>query len=171
MLPDAVNNPQALTILALLITLLLQYQRTLSWTEYQTIHSLKRAVLPTIDRMTTLFVVSRKEGRDDPEFIATVEKPAREVFHDLSTDGFSPHVINAIKQRPHPEHEGPQYTIAHLVKLHRDKTQTEVYLFAMGDNTDIYAHVERAVTDPKGHLLNTDQRDGDVKNVLPKWVA
>jgi len=171
MLPEQLNNPQALTILTLVIALVLQYQRSLSWTEYQTIHALKRAILPTIDKVTKLFVVSRKGGRDDAEFIATVNKSVRETYMELDTDGFDPHLINSLKQRPHPEFDGPQYNSAALVKVHRDGTQTEIYLFDMGGETDVYAHVERAVTDPKGHLLDTNQRDGDVKNVLPKWVS
>ncbi len=171
MLPEQLNNPQALTILTLVIALLLQYQRSLSWTEYQTIHALKRAILPTIDRLTKLFVVSRKHGRDDAEYVSTVKKSVRETYMELDTDGFDPHLINSLKQRPHPEFDGPQYNSAALVKVHRDGTQTEIYLFDMGGETDVYAHVERAVTDPKGHLLNTNQRDGDVKNVLPKWVS
>ncbi len=171
MLPEQLNNPQALTILTLVIALLLQYQRSLSWTEYQTIHALKRGILPTIDRLTKLFVVSRKRGRDDAEYVSTVNKSVRETYMELDTDGFDPHLINSLKQRPHPEFDGPQYNSAALVKVHRDGTQTEIYLFDMAGETDVYAHVERAVTDPKGHLLNTNQRDGDVKNVLPKWVS
>jgi len=171
MLPEQLNNPQALTILTLVIALVLQYQRSLSWTEYQTLHALKRAILPTIDKVTKLFVVSRKGGRDDAEYVSTVNKSVRETYVELDTDGFDPHLINSLKQRPHPDFDGPQYNSAALVKVHRDGTQTEIYLFDMGGETDVYAHVERAVTDPKGHLLDTNQRDGDVKNVLPKWVS
>lgn len=171
MLPESLADPRVMAALSVLLAIALNYQRSLSWTEYRTIHSLKRGVLPLVDKYSTLFVVSRKGGRDDAEYINTVNKPVREAFAELDCDGFSPHVINSLKQRPHPEYDGPQYSDAHLVKVHQDNTQTEIYLFGMGDKTDVYAHVERSITDPKGHLLNTNQRDGDVKNTLPKWVT
>jgi len=165
------DNPELLGVLSLLIALAVNYQRNLSWTEYRTIHSLKRGVLPLIDKHTGIFVVSRKGGRDDGEYVGTVDKPLRATFKGLVNDGFSPHIINSIKQRPHPDDGQVQYSGAHLIKFHDDGYQSEVYLFSMGGQTDLYMHVERSVTDPKGHLMDTNQQDGDVRDVLPKWVS
>jgi len=164
------EEPILLGVLTVLIMLALNYQRNLSWPEYKTIHSLKRGVLPLIDKYTGVFVVSRKGGREDGEYVATVDKSLRATFKQLANDGFSPHVINSIKQRPHPDDGQAQYSGAHLIKIHSDGTQTEIYLFNMGGKCDLYAHNETAVTDPKGHLVDTNQKDGDTKDVLPRWV-
>jgi hypothetical protein len=50
------------------------------------------------------------------------------------------------------------------VCYHDDGTQTEVYLFPSpsGNVTDVYAHVEGAITDPEAHLTE-DQRHGDAR--------
>lgn len=169
-LQPLLDDPKLLVILTTLIALAVNYQRSLSWTEYQTIHSLKRGILPLIDKYSGVFVVSRKEGRGGEEYVATVEKPLRATFKELVNDGFSPHVINSIKQRPHPDDGQAQYSDAHLVKIHSDGYQSEVYLFSMGGKTDLYCHVERSVTDPQGHLMDSDQQDGDVRDILPQWV-
>ena len=171
MLPEALQTTEFYSILTVLVALVIQYQRTISWSEYRTIHALKRGVLPLIDHYTTFFVVSRKGGREDGEYVATVDKTVRATFKALNNDGFSPHLINSIKQRPHPADGKPQYSDAHLVKFHNDGYQSEIYLFGMGGETDVYAHVETDVKDPEGHLFETDQQDGDVRNVLPKWVT
>jgi len=138
MLPEVLNDPYILTALAAVITLLVYWQRTLSWSEYRTIHSLKRAVLPFVDAHTSLFVVSRKGFRNDGEYVTTVNKPLRETFVKLSNDGFSPHLINSIKLREHPDH-GDQYSAAHLVKFHDDKYQSEIYLL-MKARKQIFTH-------------------------------
>ena len=171
MIEPIFNNPELTAILAAVILFVLRYQRGVGWTEYRTIHSLKRGLLPLIDKHTMIFAVSRKGGRDDGEYISTVDKPLRATFTALRKDGFSPHLINSIKQRPHPNYDGPQYSAAHLVKTHSDGYQSEIYLFDMGGQTDVYAHVERSVTDPQAHLNDTDQQDGDVRNVLPEWIT
>ena len=164
------TDPWVLALLGTILFVFVQYQRTLTWTEYRTLHALKRGLFPLIDKRTGLFVVSRKGGRDDPEFITTVDMPVGEVFSKLNAGEFDAHLLNSVKKRQHPTRAGFQYSKAHLFKFHEDETQTEIYLFDVDGKTDIYAHVETWVLSPKDHLVNTNQQDGDTKNVLPEWI-
>jgi len=172
MLPDL--PPAAWAVIGIVVAALVAYQRSLGWQEYQTIHRAKRRLLPFVDRLGPWFVVSDKGGRDDAEYVATVSMPARAVYEQLRRDGFSPHLVNSIKRRPHPETGDPQYTAAHLVQFHPDQrrdTQTEVYLFAnAGPSTDVYAHHETSVREGEDHLTDTRQVDGDPEGTLPSWV-
>jgi len=170
MLPD--TSPAVWAVIGIVVAALVSYQRSLGWREYQVIHEAKRLTLPLVDAHTSLFVVSDKGGRDDAEYVATVTMPVRATFKQLRRDGFSPHVVNSIKRRPVPGVVGlSEYSDAHLVMIHADGTQTEVYLFAAGrDTTDVYAHHETAVTEGADHLTDTRQVDGDPTGVLPSWV-
>jgi len=165
------TDPWVLALLGVVLFALVQYQQTLTWTEYRTVHALKRGLFPLIDKRTGLFVISRKGGRDDPEFVTTLDMPVQEVFNRLNKDEFDAHLLNSLKKRKHPTKAGFQYSAAHLFKFHEDETQTEIYLFDVNGKTDIYAHVETWVLSPMDHLVNTNQQDGDEKDVLPKWVS
>lgn len=159
-LPDVFNDPRAYLVLVAAVVAVLYYQRTLSWREYKRLHGLKRRVLPLVDRHTSLFVVSRKGGRDDAEFLTTHRASVRETFRELVAAGGSPHLINSIKVRP-----GDDYSAAHVVWTHDDGTQTEAYLFATSSGTDVYAHHEPGVATPTEHFNGT-QTDGDPRGVV-----
>jgi hypothetical protein len=166
-LPAVFDDPTLYAVLVLVITAVVLYQRTLSWPEYRRLHGIKRRVLPIVDRYTSLFVVSRKGGHDDAEYIDSVLGNARVVFNDLVEAGGSPHLINSLKVRANPETGERQYSDAHIVWTHDDDgTQTEAYLFQLNETyVDVYAHHEAGVRDAKAHLEG-EQRDGDPRGVV-----
>jgi len=148
----------ALVILIVAITL---YQRTLGWSMYRRIHRLKIRFLPLIDRLTPFFVVSNKQlPSDDAEYVTTVDMSVRETFETLVAAGGSPHLLNSIKRLP----DG-SYSVAHVLWIHDDNSQSEAYLFDRDDGTAVYVHHETSVLDPEGHLSGP-QRDGDVRGVV-----
>ncbi len=164
-LPEVFSDPRYYSVLLLAIVLLVQYQRTLSWTEYKQIHKLKVRYFPLIGQFTSLFLISHKGGRDDAEYIETVDKSVKEVFTQLNKNGGSPHILCSIKKRPNPDGEGTQYSAAHILWL-KGNNQNEAYLFENDDgSTDVYAHRETAVTDPVGHMSDK-QVDGDPENII-----
>jgi len=165
MLPEIFNDPRYYAVLVVVIVALIQYQRTLSWAEYKRIHRFKLKVLPVIDRHTNLFVVSRKGGVHDPEFVGETSKSIEESFKHLVESGGSPHLINSLKLRA--VDGGKQFSPAQVVFSHSDGSQTEVYLFPCDDGTHAYAHVEPGPQTPKEHLEGW-QKDGDVRGVIPE---
>jgi hypothetical protein len=163
-LPAVFDAPEPYAALVIVIVAIVMWQRTLSWREYRRLHALKRRVLPLVDRHTGLFVVSRKGGRDDDEWLCSPLEGVPDIYRQLVDAGFSPHLVNALKVRTIGGEN--QYSAAHLVYFHDDGMQTEVYLFAAPDGgTDVYAHVESGVHTPKDHLEG-DQKDGDKRNVV-----
>jgi hypothetical protein len=164
-LPAVFDDPVLYAVLVLAIFAVVQYQRTLSWTEYRYLHGLKRRILPVVDRYTSLFVVSRKGGDDDAEYLCSVDGDVSRTFKRLVDGGGSPHLINALKVRPVAG--GNQYSAAHVVFFHDDGQQTEAYLFhgKHAAETDVYVHVEPGVVDAKDHLEGK-QRDGDPRGVV-----
>lgn len=166
-LPAVFDDPRTYAVLVLVVAAVVQYQRTLSWREYRRIHALKVRILPLVDRLTTLFVVSQKGGRESPEFIASMEGDVATVFRDLVTAGGAPHLVNALKVRARPETGQKQYSAAHVVWSHADGTQTEAYLFRRdGSHVDVYAHHEAGVADPEEHLEETNAEAGDPREVV-----
>lgn len=164
------ENPEVLAALTAAIIAVVRYQASMSWREYRMIHRLKTALFPLLDRYTTISVsfVNSKAGREsDDEFVGTYDGGLRGCARALLDDGFVYHLVNSVKSRPRPS-GGSQYSQAHLVKIHDDGKQTEVYLFhgLDGQGVDVYAHVETAVTDPDGHILETEQVDGDARGTL-----
>lgn len=156
------EHPALLALVAIVVRILRAYQKSLTWPEYKVAHKFKRAVLPPLDGR--FFLVSDKGGRDDEEYLKTVDAHYKEVVSSLRGAGGSLHLINSLKRRP--DTHGDPLSVAHLVWTHADGKQTEIYLFANEDGTtDVYAHVETGVTDPLGHLTDT-QYDGDVRGVL-----
>jgi len=160
------NSPELVLIVAIAARLARAWQAGLSWPEYRAAHRLKRGVLPLVDRYLgdRIFVVSEKGGRDDKEFLETVDAPVREVAARLRDAGASPHLINSLKRRP--DTHGDPLSAAHLVWTHANGMQTECYLFRNADgSTEVYVHYETGADDPLGHLTDP-QRDGDVRGVV-----
>jgi len=158
--------PELLVAVTVLVRAALAWQTQLTWHEYRTLHRLKRGVFPVVNRYagTAILWVSNKGGRDDPEYIDTLDKPYREVVTDLRRGGGTLHLLNSLKRRP--DTHGDSLSVAHLVWTHADGKQTECYLFRNSDGTtDLYCHVETSVSDPLGHLTDR-QKDGDARNVL-----
>ncbi len=164
-LPALFTDPLVFAALTVAIMVVVLWQRTLTWEEYSRFHALKLRVLPLVNKHTTLFVVSRKGGREDAEYLGTDDRSVKDVFAELRSAGFSPHLVNALKVRPHPTGSGNQYTAAHLVYTHSDGTQTEAYLFDAPDGTDLYGHHEPGVVNADKHL-DGPQTDGDPRGVV-----
>ena len=160
-LPAVFDEPLAYALLVVAVYAALRYQATLTWTEYRPLHAAKVRLAPVADAVWS-GVVNEKGGRDDPEFVGTTDRSVADTFRYLAERGFRPHLVNSVKRRP----DG-SYSAAHLVAIHPDGRQTEVYLFRADSGTDVYAHVETAVTDPRGHIEATEQVDGDARDTLP----
>lgn len=165
-LPEFATEPWVLLPLTALMLVLIHYQRGLNWYKYRTLHGLKVMLVPHIDRETDFFVIAdKRDGRDNPEFLTTVDGTVRGVWEDLLEGGADPHLINSIKRRHFPDGRS-QFSDAHAVWLHEDGTQTEAYLFSNdGGTVDVYAHFETGVQDPEGHLSDP-QTDGDPRGVV-----
>ena len=165
-LPDVFSDPRAYAALVLVIAAVVQYQRTLGWREYRQYHKLKVRYAPLVSRLTGAFVVSRKGGRSDGEYLTTINERPQRVFQRLLDGGGSPLLVNSVKVREHPDSGTDHYSVAHVVFTHDDGMQTEAYLFDNGDGTtDVYAHFEAGVLSPEEHLEG-EQRDGDVRGVV-----
>lgn len=165
-LPAPLSEPVPAALLVLAVAAILWWQKSLSWTQYRAIHRAKVRLLPVLDRIWP-HAVHAKGGPDDPEFIASVGAPPREVFERLVAGGGSPHLVASIKERPALESWGRR-SVAHVVWTHDDGQQTEAYLFrggATGRETDVYSHFEPSVLDPGEHLTG-EQHDGDPRGVV-----
>jgi len=173
-LPEFASDPVSLAVLTAVILAVVQYQRTLSWSEYRTIHGLKRRVFPLLQRVKPLgydHFIHEKGYHDDEEYLTTVEATVPVVWKQLVAAGGSPHLINSLKRRDWVDDE-VQYSAAHVVWTHDDGTQTEAYLFGPlfdtergSPTTAVYAHNETSVTDPDDHLTDP-QSDGDPRGVV-----
>lgn len=162
------ENPALLAGLAAVVLAAVRYQRGLSWFEYRRIHGLKVLLFPILDRRTNVgvsLVNAKLRAEDDDEFLGVAGISPRQVAKLLVAAGGSYHLVNSIKSRPDDE-GGSEYSVAHVVFFHDDGTQTEVYLFRSDSGTDVYAHHETAVTDPDGHIMETQQVDGDPRGVV-----
>jgi len=163
----AARHPVMVAILAaIVVRAALAWQRQLTWPEYRTLHGIKRLIFPVLSERQPFGYghwVHEKGGRDDAEYVATIDDSLRSVVRRLQAGGGSLHLINSIKRRP-TEHGDP-LSAAHVVWVHGE-TQTEAYLFVNADGSiDVYAHHEVAVTDPEGHLTE-QQDDGDPEGVV-----
>lgn len=163
------DNPELLVTLAVVLRLARAYQFQLSWPEYRAAHRFKRGVFPLLE-LTPLGkavpLVTDKGGRDDAEFVKTVNGSVRGVVADLRAEGASLHLINSLKRRP--DTHGDPLTAAHVVWTVDGGEQVEGYVFRNHDGTvDIYAHTETSVDDPIGHLTDA-QTDGDAHGVLAR---
>jgi hypothetical protein len=161
------DNPEVAILLAIVMRLGLAYQRDLTYSEFRTIHALKRGLFPLLDRYTPngVRLINVKGYRDHPEYIGHVDASMRTVTKLLRKEGGSFHTICSIKRRHTPE--GDQYSAVHLVWTHSDGNQTEAFLFPSveGSGVDVYAHFEPSVNDPVGHLTEP-QTDGDPNGVI-----
>ena len=165
------KHPELVILLATVLRLARAYQKELSWPEYRAIHRLKRGVFPLLARTklgNVVLLVSEKRGREDAEYIATVQGGVRETAKSLRDAGGTLHLLCPIKRRPGGR--GDPLTDAHVVWTIEGE-QVEAYIFNNSDETcDIYCHTETGVSDPLGHLTN-GQEDGDGYGVLPPVVA
>jgi hypothetical protein len=161
------DRPELLAVLVVVLRAARAYQTDLSWAEYRAAHRFKRGVFPLLDRTPigeAILLVSDKGGREDGEYIGTVDAGLRATVQRLRDAGASLHLLNSIKRRP--DTHGDPLTAAHVVWT-IDGEQVEAYLFRNSDGTtEVYAHTEAAVDDPIGHLTGP-QTDGDRHGVLP----
>jgi hypothetical protein len=159
------ENYELVVMLGVVLRLARAYQTELTWPEYRAIHRVKRGVFPLLNRLIPgLPLIHDKNGRDDAEFIATVDAGVRETVQALRGAGGTLHVLNSLKRRP--DTHGDPYTAAHVV-WYVGKDQVECYAFRNDDGTtDIFAHTETSTDDPLGHLTDR-QINGDEYGVLP----
>lgn len=164
--------PALLAAVAVVARVARAWQTSLTWPEYRAIHRIKRGVFPLINRVAgdRLLWVSAKGGRDDAEYLTTIDAPYPEVVATLRAGGGGLHLLNSLKRRP--EGHGDRYTIAHVMWAHPDDgAQTEAYLFTNSDgSTDVYAHVEPWTDSPLRHLTGS-QSNGDVRGVVVDALA
>ena len=163
--------PELLVAVTIAARLARAWQSSLTWPEYRAAHRFKRGVFPLLDHVAPgrILLVSEKGGRDDGEYLTTIDDSPREVARTLRKSGGSPHLLNSLKRRP--AGEGDRLTVAHLVWTHTDDTQTEAYLFRNDDgSTDVYAHHETSTDYPLRHLTET-QTNGDVRDVVVDALA
>jgi hypothetical protein len=166
------SDPRLVAGLTVALALGLVAQRFLGWRRYAALHRLRVVVFPLLDGRDGLFLVSRKEYREnDAEYLGTVNASVREVFGTLTGEGDgSPHLLSSIKARPLPDGT-TQYSAAHVVWTHTDGSQTEAYLFrAPEGGTDVYGHHEPSVMTPRKHLEGA-QTDGDPRQVIGPVVG
>jgi hypothetical protein len=162
------ENPELAAALVAVLRMGLAYQRSVTYTEFRTLHAGKRALFPTLQRVTPsgLSFVNRKGYRkNDDEYLQTADESVRAVAKRLRRAGGSYHLLSSIKRRK--TLAGRQYSVAHLVWTHGDGKQTECYLFRSVEDgkTDVYAHSEASVTNPTDHL-DGPQPDGDPRGVV-----
>jgi len=163
--------PELLAVVAVVARLARAYQSSLTWPEYRAAHRLKRGLFPPLRRLVgdRILLVSDKGGREDAEFVATIDSSLLRLTDQFRAAGFSLHLLNSLKRRP-AEHGDP-LTVAHLVYTHDDGMQTECYLFRNDDGTlDVYAHFEPGTDTPLEHLTGP-QSDGDVRGVVGDVIA
>jgi len=165
-IPDLVlGNPILSTALLVAVLAIVAYQRTLSYREYATIHTVKTLVFRVLDPIATRRgrpLINDKGGREDAEYLTEWDGTPRDVLTTLSAEGWDYHLVSTDKRRPDGTLDS-----GHAVTYHDDGRQTEVYVFDNGDSTDVYAHVETSTTDPDGHLSDP-QKDGDPRGVVTK---
>lgn len=156
----------------------LAWQSELTWPEYRAVHRAKVVTFPLLQRWQPLgydSFINEKGGRDDAEYLTTVDATPRTVAGWFCEAGASLHLFNSVKHRPRRIGHGDaamtldrwgRYSYAHVVWVHVDGSQTEAYFFRNPDGTtDIYVHGETVFTDPEGHLTDP-QTDGDVRGVV-----
>ena len=165
------DNPELIAILAVVMRLARAYQSELSWPEYRAAMRVKRALFPLLDLTpigTAILLVSDKGGREDAEYVETVDASIREVVRDLRKAGASLHLLSSLKRRPGTH--GDPLSVAHVVWT-IDGEQVECYLFRNDDGTvDVYCHTEASVDNPLAHLTGV-QTDGDAHGVMPELAA
>lgn len=174
-LPTAVElltqHPEFAAALAIVLRLARAYQSELSWPEYRAAMRVKRALFPLLDRTligTAILLVSDKDGREDAEYVETVDASIREVVRELRTAGATLHLLSSLKRRP--DTHGDPLSVAHVVWT-IGENQTEAYLFRNDDGTaDVYCHSEASVDNPLAHLTGV-QTDGDAHGVMPELAA
>lgn len=161
-----VRTALIISLVSLAAIALIYYQRTLSWTEYRTLHRLKRRLLPPLNLFWPHAVHDKGRVEDD-EFIESWPVALRSAFTTLRDLGLEPNLASSLKRRPiAPDSSETELSDLSMVLYHDDGTQTEVYVFANGDGSvDVYSHHETATTDPEGHL-NDEQQDADPRGVL-----
>ena len=165
------ENPELVAVLAVVLRLARAYQSELSWPEYRAIHRFKRGVFPLVHLVTKgkLHLINDKGGRDDAEFVATVDTGPRETAKTMRQKGASLHLLCSIKRRP--DTNGDPLTAAHCIWTMADGNQVESFIFRNEDGTcDIYAHTEASTDAPLKHVT-VAQEDGDSYGVLPEQVT
>jgi len=161
------ENPELVAVLAVVLRLARAYQSELTWPEYRAIHRFKRGVFPLAHMLAKgkLHLINEKGGRDDAEYVTTVDASPRETATIMRQHGASLHLLCSIKRRP--DTHGDPLTAAHVIwTLEGD--QVEAYAFNNNDGTtDVYCHTESSTDDPLAHLTD-EQQDGDGYGVLPE---
>lgn len=167
MAPDAttiLENPALLAALTGAIIVLVHYQRGLSYREVVGLQWLTTLVFPAVNAKAAErgrpLIREKGPAGEDPDYVETLPVGPREVIRELRPP-FEPQLLSTAKYRT-GENGGREWIHSQWVYYHDDGHQTHVYLFTNGGETDVYAHVEPAVTVPTEHHLG-DQQPGDAR--------
>ena len=150
LIQPVLNDPIGIAALTVVVVGVWYYQRSLSWREYQKLHSLKKRFAPLLSRFW--LTTSEKAYRNkSPEYLATLGQPPRHVFSTLTEAGGHPHLLNALKCRE--RRGGREYMVFAVVFPVGGMEQVECYVFDNGNGTcDAYVHTEPSAVDVRDHL-------------------
>lgn len=156
------SEPLLLGALTVAVIVGAHYQAGLTYREFRFTHVAKCYLFAALDPWARARGRPLVRTKGDADYVETVDENAR-AWASTLWGPFDPHLIATAKRRR--VGAGHQWAHSQFVHFHNDGTQTEVYLFANDDGTtDVYAHVEGAITDPEAHLT-ADQRHGDARDV------
>jgi hypothetical protein len=163
LLPEIAQDPVVIAVVTLLVFAAIQYQRTLSFTEYRAVMRLKRRLFPILDRLApfgfTSFVHEKQLPDEDAEYLTTLSCDARTLWSIFVASGWSPHLVASTKRRP----DGVSWY--HFVGDLPDGRQQEVYTFRTASGWDVYGHAETDAVDVTGHLSDGIE-PGDPEGVV-----
>jgi len=159
------SNPELVLIVTVLVLLVYQWQKGLSYHKYRYVHSFRVLLFRALDPMARQYgrPLVYEKATEGPEFVIGLSDSPKTVFHQLNSKEFSPHLIATVKSRVVNGQE--QYCHSQLVYTHSDGRQTEAVLFVYNGRCDVYSHVETSVTDPEGHLTDP-QEAGDARDTI-----
>ena len=149
------GNPLLLAGLAAVLVLLVNYQKGLSYREVVVLSYLKVGVFAALDAVASRYGRSLATEAHDEDYLTTLDVPPRTIVRKVRPPA-QPNLTSTAKYRTAND-DAADRQWAHsqwAIRYDRDGEpwQTHVYLFTNPDgSTDVYAHVERSVTDPEGH--------------------
>jgi hypothetical protein len=153
------GNPVIVALLTIIMILGYHWQKGLTYQEFMAVHTAKSIVFQALDSYF------RSKGRplvkivpyQDPDFVCSVDKSPKQVANKLLANGYSAHLISMLKIRQ----TGDKQQVCHSQwsKQTANSNQIEVYLFVSGDATEVYAHREGSILNPRKHL-ESKQKDG-----------
>jgi len=166
------QNPELVAILTVVMLVLVQYQRTLTYSEVVKYTRLKQKLAVLLDSYSRKHLnrpLVREKGRLD--FVERVDMTPREFVKRVSPP-FEPNLTSNVKYRVRDDVREKEFVHsqwAYIYEKDGERKQTHLYLYAKGDTVDVFVHVETPVTSPIGHLENPQEHgdaDGKYRGVI-----